>query len=330
MSGFDSRVLETAKQIGTSLGLRVTGTLEKPARLAAFRELLERLGRPHEPRAARPAPQPPSAPPDDPITVQQIYRAMIEREFQLHLQPIVTAKRYAVCRLEALLRWVHPAMGMVPPLRFIPVAEQDQGLMNSLTSWVIETALDHYQALSREGFSLPIAVNISALDLRSTEFPDRVAALMSARGLPIDALSLEVTESVIMQDTVRTSEILSRLRLKGIGIAIDDLGTGYSSLSSLRQMPFSEMKIDATFVRDVIVSREARAIVKSLLDLSHSMAIGSVAEGVETEEVAQELIDMGVDYLQGYHFSRPLSMDQLKAWLPARPIRFESGAHTPA
>lgn len=319
MSGFDLRVLESARSLGTSLGLRMAAALRKPVRLSTVRTILEELSTaPVSTDPGRAAAGPVSE--AQPISPGAIDHAINAGELILHLQPIVTAQPHTVVRLEALVRWLHPARGMVPPLEFIPVAEQDQALTDKLTSWVIRRALGHHSELRREGLRIPIAVNISGLNLQSLEFPDRVYGLLTEQSLPSSALTLEITESVAMHDIAQTTEILSRLRLKGIDLAIDDLGTGYSSLGALRQMPFSEMKIDGSFIRDMATSPDTVAVVKSLIDLAHKLGITSVAEGVEDQPTTQRLIDLGIDYLQGYHFSRPLAMERLLPWLRTQPI----------
>jgi EAL domain-containing protein (putative c-di-GMP-specific phosphodiesterase class I) len=159
---------------------------------------------------------------------------------------------------------------------------------------------------------------VSGRNLRSLDFPDQLAALLEQSGTPPAAIGLEITESVAMHDVNATADVLTRLRLKGFTLAIDDFGTGYSSLEALRRMPFSTIKIDKGFVADLRDSRDSVTIVKSIVDLARNMGLTTVAEGVENETVADLLIALGVDSLQGYYFSRALVFEQFHPWLRAR------------
>ena len=304
ISGFDNRILAAAQNIGKSLNLTIAGVLHKPMRAAVLTEALRAMGD----RYGR-------------IAAARIQAALAEGEMWLDFQPVVDARTSAVHHLEALIRWRHPARGIVPPIAFIPVAEQDEALMNRLTSWVIQTALAQYQTLRDRGAAIPIAVNVSGSNLRDLDFPDQIELLLQAAGVPPSALLLEVTESVATSDPAAMLDILTRLRLKDIDVAIDDFGTGYSTLVALHRLPFTELKIDASFVTDIFVSQESLAIVRSVIDLSRNLGLRSVAEGVENEAVAAELRNLGVDLMQGYYFSKPLPPSQLETWLMERQHR---------
>ena len=234
---------------------------------------------------------------------------------ELRLQPIVAATDGAVTRAEGLLRWHHPAAGMISPDRFLPIAEQDDAVIDQLTQWVIETAIARYRQLVEQGLDVRICVNVSGRNLRSLRFPDQVAALLARGATPSDAIGLEITESVATSDINATADILTRLRLKGFTLAIDDFGMGYSSLEALRRMPFSIVKVDKGFVADLLTSEDALTIVKSVIDLARNMKLATVAEGVETAEVAERLISLGVGALQGHHFSRALPFERFVDWL---------------
>jgi EAL domain-containing protein (putative c-di-GMP-specific phosphodiesterase class I) len=184
---------------------------------------------------------------------------------------------------------------------------------------VVSTAVDHHRrlpdGLAAQSRGIPISVNLSGVNLHGLDFPDRMAEIVGEADLTPHALIFEVTESVAMRDENRTTDILTRLRLKGFALAIDDFGIGHSSLKALRQIPFSEIKIDKSFVADMRTSRNALAIVRSVIDLGHSLGLDSVAEGVEDDGNAQMLVDLGANKLQGYHFSRPMAIDPALAWL---------------
>jgi EAL domain-containing protein (putative c-di-GMP-specific phosphodiesterase class I)/ActR/RegA family two-component response regulator len=319
MSGFDLRVLEVAQQVGHSLGIVIDTVIEKPARAARVAAVLEQIER------TAPADVPVviagkegNRPDADMISVMEIARAIAGNQMELQLQPVVSANDRSVRRAEALVRWRHPAAGLIPPDRFIPVAEQDDATTDQLTRWVIETAIAQSRKLAERGFEVQICVNVSGRNLRSLDFPDRLASLLKHLDARPSAIGLEITETVAMHDAEATADILTRLRLKGFTIAIDDFGIGYSSLEALLRMPFSTVKIDKGFVAGLGNSRDSLTIVKSVIDLARNMGLATVAEGVENEEIADLLTGLGVDALQGYHFSRPLPFEQFHAWLQAR------------
>ncbi len=219
---------------------------------------------------------------------------------------------------EALVRWNHPEQGRISPDKFIPLAEDNDELIDKLTMWVIREAGRLHRILTDTGLTVPIAVNISGKNLRDIQFPDRIQDVLDRLGLTAAALSLELTETAAFDDPLRTLDILSRVRIKGFALAIDDFGTGYSSLKLLRQLPFSTIKVDRSFVADMTRAHDSYSIVKSVIDLAHNMGLSTVAEGVESAEAAAALVELGVDAMQGYFFSRPLSVDQLCAWLRHR------------
>jgi EAL domain-containing protein (putative c-di-GMP-specific phosphodiesterase class I)/ActR/RegA family two-component response regulator len=319
MSGFDARVLASAQQIGDSLGLMISAVVEKPARVERVRDVLAAIER-DQSVAARPLPDTGaercvSAPVGALVSAADIAEAIDAGRLELYLQPIVSAIGHKVTRAEALVRWRHPTLGLVPPDRFVPIAEQDDHVIDQLTMWVAETAVAQHRRLAAQGAAIQICVNISGRNLRSPDFPDRMAALLESMSAPSGAIGLEITESVAMHDLDATAATLTRLRLKGFPIAIDDFGTGHSSLTALRRMPFSAIKIDKSFVADLQTSSDSLTIVRSVIQLARDMHLASVAEGVASSEAVQMLTDMGIDSLQGYYFSRPLPFDGFATWL---------------
>jgi EAL domain-containing protein (putative c-di-GMP-specific phosphodiesterase class I) len=312
MSGFDARVLASARQIGDALGLTVAAVIEKPARAALIGEVLASIER-HpaaSPAAAAAAPVIAGA-----IKGQDVAAAIDAGRMELHLQPIVAARSHAVPRVEALIRWRDPVRGLVPPDAFIPAAEADDAVIDRLTMWVAENGATHYRQLAELGPPVQVCINISGRSLRALDFPDRMAALRERMAVPVDAIGLEITESAAMHDLDATTAVLARLRLKGFPVAIDDFGTGHSSLTALRRMPFSAIKIDKSFVRDVLTSSDSLTIVRSVIQLARDMGLSSVAEGVESMEVARLLTELGIDGLQGFYFGRPLPFDRFATWL---------------
>ena len=314
MSGFDQRVLASAQQVGRSLGLRIVNVLEKPARVTRIRDVLKELETQLEPLPVL-DPTDSHATELDSIRPEGLAEAMDRGEMELYLQPILNAANLSVVRLEGLIRWRPPGHGIVLPDKFISVAERDPAVIDRLTFFVIKTALEQYLRLRENGCAVPIAVNISGMNLRSLDFPDRLAELVAQAGAPPSALALEITESVAMRDRGPIIDILTRLRLKGFELAIDDLGTGHSSLEALKEMPFSEIKIDKSFVMDALKSRTSLAIVTSIVDLAGRMGVVCTAEGVESDDIAVLVTNLGIDHLQGYFYSRPIPFGNLVVWL---------------
>ncbi len=232
----------------------------------------------------------------------------------LHFQPKVGLSSRQVTGVEALVRWVHPTRGMVFPDEFVPLAEH-HGLMQRFTALVIELALDQQRAWSREGLDLRVAVNLSAANLLDPEFPLAVAGLLARFGTPVGALQLEITENTIMLDPDQALDVLTRLADLGISLSLDDFGTGYSSLAHLKRLPVSELKIDKSFVIDMLADGDDAIIVRSTIDLARNLRLHVVAEGVETAQHWAQLAAFGCHTAQGYHLSRPLPARDVPDWV---------------
>jgi EAL domain-containing protein (putative c-di-GMP-specific phosphodiesterase class I) len=242
--------------------------------------------------------------------------AAIEKQ-QLHMfyQPNVRLRDGALMRVEALVRWDDPELGLVEPSRFVPLAEE-HGLIDELTQWGLRTILRQWLDWCEEGIDTSIAFNISALSLQHLDFPDLVERMCRALDVPTDRLVLELTEGAT-QPLVKLMDTLTRFRIKGIGLAIDDFGTGYSSMMQLRQLPFTEVKIDQQFVADVPQSRDCRLIVQTIAELAHGLGLSATAEGVETPEQLQAVRELGCDLAQGYLIATPMPPEALGKWKKA-------------
>jgi EAL domain-containing protein (putative c-di-GMP-specific phosphodiesterase class I)/ActR/RegA family two-component response regulator len=300
MSGFDGRVLEATASVGRSLGLNIAAALSKPIEVTELEAVLDQLQTtPHS------------------ISGESLLDAIGNNELFLEFQPVVSRQPKMLKKLEALVRWNHPTLGRVSPADFLPIAEADREIIDALTDWVIDAAVRAWRVLLDMGVSMPIAVNISPLNLRDISFPDRVSRKLAAAGMPATHLCLEVTETAASSDPTRMMDILTRLRLKGMRLAIDDFGTGYSSLTALRSLPYSEIKIDQTFVADMTTSRDSEMIVKAIVDLARNMGMTTVAEGVDSEEKAAMLEAMNVDLLQGFLIARSMPVESVPGWLAA-------------
>jgi len=244
-------------------------------------------------------------------------RAIQDGELALHYQPKISARSERSAGVEALARWRHPEHGDIAPDEFIGLAEHS-GLIRPLTRWVMETALRQCAEWRRLGIDLPLSINLSARNLLDDALPKTLSDLLATHGLPRGTVTLEITESVIMEDPVRAQEVLTELHELGVTISIDDFGTGYSSLGYLRKLPAEELKIDRSFVEEMDRRPEDRKIVRSTIELAHNLGLRVVAEGVQSGQVWEELKRLGCDVGQGYFFSRPLVAERVVEWYRER------------
>ena len=256
--------------------------------------------------------------------VSELRQAVDRNELRLYLQPKLALDDRRVVGAEALVRWQHPQRGLVPPVQFIPFAEQT-GFIRYLTMWVFEEAARHWQTLADEGLQLRLSVNLSTRDLLDLDLPQKFAALLARHGVPAAAFCLEITESAIMDDPQRALATLDALSAMGFKLSIDDFGTGYSSLAYLKRLPVDELKIDQSFVRNMQSDRADAMIVRSTIDLAHNLGITVVAEGVETAEAWNLLRDLKCDQAQGYHMGRPMPVSEFSAWSTGWGMRRAAG-----
>ena len=247
--------------------------------------------------------------------VGALTRAVEQQQLHMLYQPKVSLRDGRLIRVEALVRWDDPELGPIEPSRFVPLAE-NHGLIDELTQWGLRTILRQWLDWHEQGIDTQIAFNISALSLQHLDFPDLVERMCRALEVPTDRLVLELTEGAT-QPLVKLMDTLTRFRIKGIGLAIDDFGTGYSSLMQLRQLPFTEVKIDQAFVADITHSRDCRLIVQSIAGLAHGLGLSATAEGIETIEQLRVVREIGCEVGQGYLFSPALEPEKLGEWRTA-------------
>jgi diguanylate cyclase (GGDEF)-like protein/PAS domain S-box-containing protein len=241
-------------------------------------------------------------------------RALDRGELQLHYQPQCSLHSGQIIGAEALLRWQHPELGWVSPAEFIPIAESC-GLIHPIGEWVLRTALQQLRAWLDRGMQpLTMAVNLSAVQFRRPNLPDMVVQILAQSGVDAHCLELELTESVASHDPLAAVAVMNRLRQSGVQIAIDDFGTGYSSLSYLKRFQVSRLKIDQSFVQNLVDSAEDQAIVTAIIHIAASLGLRTVAEGVETPAQLKWLRQSGCDEVQGYLISRPLPADRFEAF----------------
>ncbi len=304
ISASGRRLLASAEDLARTRGLRVLGALEKPIRADDLQRMLSTFE-----EAARP-----SAKPAGPLPSAAELRTAIEGdEIQVYVQPQLEAHNGALHGVEALARWYSPSRGVVPPANFVPLAEET-GLIDELTELMLRRSVAVCGNWNRAGLKTNISVNVPITSMCRLNLPDTILMLAERHGLEARQITLEITEGGFMQDPVRSLDVLTRLRLRGIGLAIDDFGCGYSSLQQLKRMPFNELKIDCSFVMAMFKDRESYSIVKSNLDLGHELGLRTVAEGVETREHWDALRELGCDLVQGYHIARPFPAAQLTLW----------------
>jgi EAL domain-containing protein (putative c-di-GMP-specific phosphodiesterase class I) len=239
-------------------------------------------------------------------------RALVDNNLVLAYQPKIALDSGNLVGVEALVRWHHAAHGIIGPAEFIPLAE-NTGLIQSLTEWVLAAAAKDWMIWNAQELTTNIAVNVSAKNLNRLEFPDIIAAICERHGMPCSHLTIELTESA-SQGVVELLDTLTRCRIKGMKLSLDDFGTGYSSLVQLQQLPFSDLKIDKSFVIGAETSRDNRIIVRAVVDLAHNLGLQATAEGVETETAQTMLRDFGCDAAQGYLFGRPMPALDLLEW----------------
>jgi PAS domain S-box-containing protein len=306
MSGADEKVLETVSKLAGLQGLHVLGHLRKPVAAANILPLLSLSCKLPEP--ARPASSAPV------ITQDDIIAGMNRGEFFVCFQPKVNSSSLRAVGVEALARWRRQDGELVPPDIFITVAEQT-GVIGGLSQMLLAIAFSEGAKLVQSGYSLKIAVNLSGRWLNDLSLPDFILDRTQEAGLKAGDVILEVTETGVLEDLTTALDVLTRLRLKGFGLSIDDFGIGYSSFEQLGRIPFTEMKLDRSFVSRATQDAASRAILESSMDMANKLGLSTVAEGVETQQDLEFVRSLGCELLQGYLIARPMLVEELLNWL---------------
>ena len=240
--------------------------------------------------------------------------AVANNELVLYYQPKISFEGGHVCGVEALTRWRHPEYGLVPPDRFIPLAEQT-GVIEPLTIWLLNEAMRQRSMWMSQGWELPVSVNLSPVTLHDEEFPDQVAEMLTRWDVPPACIILEITESAIMSDVTRATQTVGRLNDMGMHISIDDFGTGYTSFSYIRKLAVGEIKVDKSFVLNMRTVNDDAVIVRTIIEMGKSLGLNVVAEGVEDQETWDLLQSLGCNSCQGYFISEPLDAQKFDVWL---------------
>jgi EAL domain-containing protein (putative c-di-GMP-specific phosphodiesterase class I) len=296
VTGMDERTIASAEQYGLGKGLKMLGTLQKPFDPD---QLLQHFERAHA--ALRP------------LTAHDLEQAIEKSELLVHYQP--TIRRFAdntwdIAAVEALLRWNHPIRGLLTPDAFLSMGEQ-HGLSRAMTDFVIQRGVQQLKGWQAMRLNIGLRINIAATLISDIDFPDRLEATLAEHSVEPEALTLEVTETAMLDQRPDTFDILTRLRIKNINLAIDDFGIGYSSLTQLFRMPFNEMKIDKSLVLRVTESKEASIMVDALVSLAHKLNLTVCAEGVENEATLAFLGTVACDCAQGYYVSPPVTAAEM-------------------
>lgn len=313
ISGEGRRILRTVQTLAREHGINVAAALTKPVSSEQLRQVLagHASGRPSASRASRQA-----------YAADEVERAIANGELLNHYQPKVDMASGRLIGVEALVRWQHPRDGLVYPDQFIATAEE-HGLIDALTRTVLAEALRQAHQWSREGLTLQMAVNVSMDNLDALDFPEVVTQMTEDAGVAPSGLTLEVTESRLMRSQLKPLDVLSRLRLKGISLSIDDFGMGHSSLTQLRDIPFNELKLDRSFVNGAANDALLGTIVEATLGMVRGLGMKAVAEGVEDQDDWNFLRRLGCDTAQGYFIGRPMAGAEIPRWRARWALRLE-------
>lgn len=305
-SGVGSRILNAARQSGSEHGLDIAGVFPKPFKLEALRSFLY-----EEDESVKMDSE--LAHTEITITRIELLEAAELQQFHVMYQPKVFCRTEVVTGFEALVRWDHPTWGAIPPSLFIPFCE-NLGLVGLITEQVVEQSLAWYRSTPAV-HGLSLSLNISAKTLEDTEFTEWLEGMCKQSQVSPEFVVLEVTETAALVDQLAALDLFTRLRMKGFQVSIDDFGTGNSTLALLARLPFSEIKVDRSFAMTATSSEESRAIIKSTVDLGHSLDLSVVVEGVEDKETFQFLQEVNCDLAQGFYISRPMAGSQVSDWM---------------
>ena len=304
ISGEDPRLLESVTQLGEQYQLDIIGSLNKPVQTDILAELLKNY-QPCEKKTSRG--------PGAMVFADELHQAIVNNELQVHYQPQICIQDHRLIGVEALARWTHSEKGPISPLTFIGIAEK-HNMIGELTDSIFKQATSQLGKWRQQGLDITLSVNFSAHTLTRLELPELLAETLNNTGVPPEKLVVELTESALSQDANVSLNIMTRLRLKGFGLSIDDFGTGFSSLDQLKKIPFTELKIDQSFVHQSSENKASLAILESSIQLAKKLDILSVAEGVEDQRDWDLIKKLGCDVAQGYLIAKPMPAEEIIPW----------------
>jgi len=301
ISAMDQRVLSSARRLGESLGLNMLGAVQKPAMLEDIEALLVK----HRGLSAR-------------VTRDDLRRAIEDAELTVHYHPKLAREqsRWFVCGAEALVRWRHPELGLLYPREFLHLAD-DHAMTAAIADFVLTDAVRQAGQWRSMGLNLSVAVNLASRLAHDLEFPDRLARILQEYNLAPEQLILEVVEESSQHDAEIMMDVFTRLRVKGVGLSLDDFGVGASSLTHLAKMPFSEVKIDCSLIATIPQARSATTMVRAIVQLAHALSLRVCAEGVETAVAFDLLDEIGCDHLQGDFIGKPKPPGEFESFVLA-------------
>jgi EAL domain-containing protein (putative c-di-GMP-specific phosphodiesterase class I) len=318
-SGMGTRVLDAAQRSASEHGLSIAGVISKPISKEALRLLVGEGSESNEPQSVETQ----SASRDEfEVTAPDLQNALDRHEFVLAYQPKIECRSGATAGFEALVRWKHPDRGIVMPDQFIPVAE-NAGLIDALTAQIFDQSLEWFSQSFPQS-NLKLSLNISAKSLVDIQMADNLSAVCHRFQIDTERIVLELTETSAMVDPILSLDLLTRLRMKGFQLSIDDFGTGFSSMIQLVRLPFSEIKVDKSFVMQAQHSSESRSVIKSIVELGHSLGLLVTAEGVENLKTLDYLNSLGCDLAQGYFIARPMPGEAARNWVEQRKQRIST------
>mgnify|MGYP000126000303 CR=1 FL=1 len=315
VSGFDERVLHSAKQLAESKQLNVVNTLSKPFKAKDFISLIKLTYEKCEEKCLQQINNPSElVSHTENASIEELKLALRKHQLQVYFQPQTCFSKGDLQGAEILVRWLHPERGLIVAEDFIPLAEKHQ-LMNLLTEEILMLAIKEYKKVIASGLNIKISINLSAQNIDDLSMPEKLEALIKGNNIDPGAIVLEVTESALMNKVSDSLDILNRLRMKGFSLSIDDFGTGYSSLVKLYQAPFTELKIDQHFIMRSVIDQDASAITKICILLAKELNMKTVAEGVETKEIWEHIKNLGCDIAQGFFIAKPMPVDDFITWV---------------
>ncbi len=300
-SSLDKKLIDSVGEMADMHDIQLLGKIEKPVTPSALKALLSGYVRPKNVQKKIAAQA-------STFTLHEILDGVHTKQIEPFYQPKVNIETGAIIGAEALVRWIHPQKGVIPPNAFIPQLEQS-GNIDGLTFFMLEKAASACKMLHSKGFHISISVNLSLASLNDTTLADRIIQVVKNADIEPQYIILEITESAAMTNVANSLENLARLRMSGFGLSIDDYGTGYSSMQQLTRIPFSELKIDQSFVKDVSDNEALRVVVEQSISMARKLEVKTVAEGIETRQCWDLLKKIGCDTGQGYFFAKPMNLE---------------------
>ncbi|MDH5552354.1 MAG: EAL domain-containing response regulator [Nitrosomonas sp.] len=309
LSGIDANLLRAAERLANAHGLRMVGVIEKPVKIDALKALFAKIALTNNENIDRPN----DAHKKKVFSVDEIKQGMADDQFDVYVQPKVFVQDKRISGVECLARWYHPQFGLVSPDDFISIIEENN-LIYDFTLMIFRKSVAQLAEWKQQGLDLKVAVNLSMDNLDRTNLPETFEAILQKTNVSSHQIILELTESKLGKNMALSLDILTRLRLKGFELSIDDFGTGFSTMETLRSLPFTELKIDQTFVRSALTDPSSRAIIESSIQLAKTLNLNLVAEGVETQVEWDLMATLGCGCVQGFFVARPMPRVEFTTW----------------